>query len=137
MNFKHKKSLGQNFLMDDHIVNKIVDSANIDKETLVIEIGPGKGVMSSLIIPKAKYTLLYEIDKRLNTILNNRLSVYDNYKLVFDDFLKVDIKNEICNYSFNNLYVVANLPYYITTPIVEKFIDDNIFPDKMVLMMQR
>ena len=137
MNFKHKKSLGQNFLKDKNIINKIVDSANIDKNTLVIEIGPGEGAMSELIVLKSMYTIMYEIDKRLEKVLSNKLFKYDNYKIIFNDFLKEDIKEEISKYKYNNLYVVANLPYYITTPIVEKFIDDEILPDKMILMMQK
>ncbi len=137
MNFRHKKSLGQHFLKDKNIVNKIVNSAMIDSNTLVIEIGPGEGVMSELIIPKSKFTILYEIDKRLKNSLDTKLSNYDNYKIIFNDFLLEDINKELVNYEFNSLYVVANLPYYITTAIVEKFLDCNIIPNKMVLMMQK
>ena len=137
MNFKYKKSLGQNFLKDNNIINKIVDSANIDKNTLVIEIGPGEGAISKLIIPRSKFSILYEIDVRLKKILDYKLSNYDNYRIIFKDFLKENVFNEINNYNFKKLYVVANLPYYITTPIVEKFIDDEILPDKMILMMQK
>ena len=137
MDFKHKKSLGQNFLKDNNIMNKIVDSANIDKNTLVIEIGPGEGAISRLIIPRSKYTILYEIDERLKIILDDKLSKYDNYKIIFNDFLKVNVLSDLNNYIYKKLYVIANLPYYITTPIVEKFIDDGILPDKMVLMMQK
>ncbi len=137
MVFRHKKSLGQNFLKDKNIINKIVDSAVIDKDTLVIEIGPGDGAISDFIIPKAKYSILYEIDDRLKTILNAKLSSNSNYELIFNDFLKENINDRIKKYNYNKLYVVANLPYYITTPIIEKLINDDVLPDKMVLMMQK
>ncbi|MEE3344220.1 MAG: 16S rRNA (adenine(1518)-N(6)/adenine(1519)-N(6))-dimethyltransferase RsmA [Bacilli bacterium] len=137
MEFDFKKSLGQNFLRDSNIIRKIVDSAEIDKDTLVIEIGPGEGAISELIVSKAKYALLYEIDNRLKTYLDRKLSFFDNYKIIYNDFLKENIKDELNNYSYDKLFVVANLPYYITTPIVEKIIDDDILPDKMVLMMQK
>ena len=135
--FRHKKSLGQNFIKDINIVKKIVDSAIIDKNTLVIEIGPGEGVMSELIVSSAKYTIMYEIDERLIDILNKKLYGCDNYKIINNDFLKEDVVREIEKYKYDKLYVVSNLPYYITTPIVEKFIDDGIIPDKLVLMMQK
>lgn len=135
--FEYKKSLGQNFLKDENIVNKIVDSALIDDDTLVIEIGPGQGAISELIVPKAKFTILYEIDNRLEGYLNNLLKDSDNYKIIMNDFLKEDVRSEIQNYDYKKLYVVANLPYYITTPIVSKFIDDGIFPDKIVVMVQK
>ena len=137
MGFKYKKSLGQNFLKDNNVVQKIVDSAKITKDDLVIEIGPGAGIMSNLIIPLSRFTILYEIDKRLDNVLNDRLSSYSNYEIVFNDFLKENVRDRVSNYDYKNLYVVANLPYYITTPIVEKFIDDDILPDKMVLMVQK
>ena len=137
MGFRYKKSLGQNFLKDSNIVRKIVESAYITKDDLVIEIGPGEGVMSNLIIPLSKFTILYEIDKRLDDVLKTRLSNYNNYEIIFNDFLKEDVKGRVSNYDYKNMYVVANLPYYITTPIVEKFIDEDILPDKMVLMVQK
>lgn len=136
-NFKYKKSLGQNFLKDDNIINKIVDSAGIDKDTLVIEIGPGQGAISRLIVPRSKYSILYEIDIRLNWFLNNMLKNNDNYKIIMNDFLVEDVKKEVSNYEYKKLYVVANLPYYITTPIVSKFINDDILPDKIVIMIQK
>ena len=132
--FRFKKKYGQNFLCDNNIISKIIDSAEIDKSTLVIEVGPGQGIMSKMIIPKAGFTLLYEIDKELEEYLNN----FDgNYKVVFDDFLRVDVKKNIVNYNYDKLYVIANLPYYITTPIITKIIGDNINPDKMVFMVQK
>ena len=135
--FVFKKSLGQNFLKDNNVIHKIVDSASIDKDTLVIEIGPGQGAISRLIVPRAKYSILYEIDTRLNWYLTKVLKDYDNYSIIMNDFLLEDVNKELSKYEYKKLYVVANLPYYITTPIVNKFIDDNIFPDKIVIMIQK
>ena len=135
-NFEYKKSLGQNFINDDNIIKKMVNSVDIDNNTLVIEIGPGAGVLSNEIIPRSKYTILYEIDTRLEDVLDNKLKEYNNYKIIFNDFLKEDVKNEISKYEYNKLYVVANLPYYITTPIIEKLIND-VCPDKIIIMIQK
>ena len=137
MNFEFKKSLGQNFLKDVNVIHKIVDSANIDKNTLVIEVGPGQGAISRLIVEKAKFTILYEIDPSLKWFLNNILKDSSNFKLVINDFLEEDVKSELSNYDYDKLYMVANLPYYITTPIVEKVINEEILPDKIVIMVQK
>lgn len=136
-NFEFKKSFGQNFIHDDNIIDKIVDRSEIDGDTLVLEIGPGAGSLSKKIVPLSKYSILYEIDNRLENILSNVLLEYNNYEIIFNDFLKEDVKNKLSNYEYKKLYVVANLPYYITTPIITKFIDDNIFPDKIVVMVQK
>jgi len=135
INFDFKKSLGQNFLNDENIIDKIVKSSEIDKDTLVIEIGPGAGALSKKTIPLSGYTILYEIDTRLKDILCNVLKNFDNYKIIFNDVLKQDIKSDISNYNYKKIYVVANLPYYITTPIISKVIDE-IKPDKIVIMIQ-
>jgi len=135
-NFEYKKSFGQNFINDDNIIKKMVNGAEIDKDTLVIEIGPGAGVLSNEIIPKCGNAILYEIDTRLEDFLISKLKKYDNYKIIFNDFLKEDIKSEIEKYTYEKLYVVANLPYYITTPIIEKLISD-VNPDKIVIMIQK
>ena len=135
--FKFKKSLGQNFLRDNNIIQKIIDSAEIDDDTLVIEIGPGRGALSPFIVSKAKYVIFYEIDNRLKWYLNRILNKYSNYSIVMNDFLKEDVKSKIANFDYKELYVISNLPYYITTPIVNKFIDDDVLPDKLVLMMQK
>lgn len=133
--FNFKKSLGQNFLQDENIINKIVDSANIDNNTLVIEIGPGAGSLSKKIIPLAKYTILYEIDTRLRDVLNKELSEFNNYDIIFNDFLEEDIRNITCRYGCKKNYVVANLPYYITTPIIVKLMKE-MEPDKIIIMIQ-
>ena len=123
--------------MDKNIIHNIVDKASIDRDTLVIEVGPGQGAITKEIVPRAKYTVLYEIDNRLEKYLNKELEMYDNYKLIINDFLKEDVNKEISNYEYSKLYLVANLPYYITTPIISKLIDDNIMPDKIVIMIQK
>ncbi len=134
-NFEYKKSLGQNFINDINVIQKIVDLSNIDKETLVIEIGPGSGMLSSKIIPQCKFSILYEIDLRLKEILNNNLGNFENYKIIFNDFLKEDIAKEIKIYDYKKLYVIANLPYYITSPIIDKLIKE-ISADKIIIMVQ-
>ena len=134
-NFEFKKSLGQNFIKDENIINKIVKYSEIDKDTLVIEIGPGAGSLSKKIIPLSGYSLLYEIDLRLKDILNNELKINDNYEIIFGDFLEQDLSYIKSKYNYNKIYVVANLPYYITTPIITKLIND-IYPDKIVIMIQ-
>ena len=136
-NFQFKKSLGQNFLQDKNIIHKIVESAHIDKDTLVIEIGPGGGAITELIVPLAGNALLYEADQRLEKPLNDLLKDFSNYQIIFGDFLKANVHEDIHNYSYQKLYVVANLPYYITTPIILKFIEEEIFPDQLVVMVQK
>lgn len=135
--FQFKKSLGQNFLRDSNIVRRIVNEAEIDKDTLVIEIGPGQGALTEVFVSKCKYALLYEIDNRLESHLKEMLQDNDNCKIIMNDFMKEDVKREICHYEFDKLYVVANLPYYITTPIVTKLIDEEILPDRIVIMIQK
>ena len=139
MDKKHifKKSLGQNFLIDNNIINKIVDSSEVDLNTLVLEIGPGEGAISKLLVPRSGQTILYEIDNSLEEKLNVLLEDCSNKKILIKDFLKTDINQDISNYSFEKLYVVANLPYYITTPIIMKFIDENVLPDRFVVMVQK
>ena len=135
--FHFKKSLGQNFLNDKNVINKIVESAKIDKETLVIEIGPGGGAITELLVPKAGYALLYEADSRLEEPLKKLLQHNDNYNIVIGDFLKADLVRDLARYSEMKIYVVANLPYYITTPIIMKFVEDCIMPNKFVIMVQK
>ena len=131
--FKFKKKFGQNFLTDDNILNNIVDSANIDDETLVIEIGCGAGALTKKIVNVAKNVIGYEIDETLKPIL----STIDGADIIFCDFLKRDVKKDLEKYSYNKLYVIANLPYYITTPIITKIIEDKLNVDKIVVMVQK
>lgn len=135
--FQFKKSLGQNFLNDKNVINKIVDSADIDKDTLVIEIGPGGGAITELMVPKAGRAILYEADSRLEEHLNILLSSNDNYEIVIGDFLKADLVRDLAGYSGMKIYVVANLPYYITTPIIMKFVEECVLPQKFVIMVQK
>lgn len=135
--FKIKKKFGQNFITDVNIINKIVDSSNVDKNTLVIEIGPGVGSLTYKLASTAGFVLCYEIDKDVEPILKDNLREYDNYKIIFDDFLKRDVISDLKDYKHEKLMVIANLPYYITTPIIMKIIDDQINPDKMVFMVQK
>ena len=129
--------ISKNFLIDDNVIKKIVNSADIDKNTLVLEVGPGEGAISKFLVPLSGHSILYEIDKSLEEKLCNLLKVYTNKNIFIKDFLKVDIKRDINNYKFDKLYVVANLPYYITTPIIMKFIDEDVFPDKFIVMIQK
>ena len=133
--FEFKKSLGQNFINDDNIITKIVAGSEITKDTLVIEIGPGAGSLSKKIIPVCGYAILYEIDTRLRDVLSNVLKDYDNYEIIFGDFLSQEIKDIRSKYKYDKVYVVANLPYYITTPIITKLMNE-LYPDKIIIMIQ-
>ena len=135
--FGFKKKFGQNFIIDVNVINSIVDKSEIDKETLVIEIGPGAGSLTYGLATKAINVLCYEIDTTLKDILNSNLSDFSNVDVIYEDFLKVDVNNELKKYDYNKLYVVANLPYYITTPIILKLIEDKIPVDKIVVMVQK
>jgi len=135
--FNFKKKFGQNFIIDENIINNIVTKSNIDKDTLVIEIGPGAGSLTYFLANSAKNVLCYEIDTTLKDILANNLKEYDNVEIIYNDFLKVNVKEDLKKYDYKKLYVVANLPYYITTPIIMKLIEDNIGVDKIVVMVQK
>lgn len=135
--FDYKKSLGQNFLKDKEVIHNIVDSVNFEGKNLVIEIGPGSGALSKEILKKADFAILYEIDTRLEKILVKELADYDNYELIFEDFLEADIKKDLAKYDYDNLYIVANLPYYVTTPIINKVITSCINVKEIVVMVQK
>ena len=137
MEFEFKKSLGQNFLTDKNYLKKIVKVSNLEKNNLVIEIGPGSGNLTKEIAKISDKVLCYEIDKRLESILEDNLKEFNNIDIIFDDFLKRDIKKDLENYQYNNLYVIANLPYYITTPIIEKLIESNINLKQITIMIQK
>ncbi len=135
--FNFKKKFGQNFIVDENIITKIVEKSNIDKDTLVIEIGPGMGSLTYKLCQNAKNVICYEIDNSLENILKGILADYSNVQVIYNDFLKVDVKKDISKYSYKKLYVVANLPYYITTPIITKIIEDKLGVDKIVIMVQK
>jgi 16S rRNA (adenine1518-N6/adenine1519-N6)-dimethyltransferase len=136
-NFKLKKKFGQNFIIDENIINSIVNKSVIDSDTLVIEIGPGAGSLTSKLVKQAKFVLCYEIDESVDQILKENIGDNDNYKVIYGDFLNADVKKNLENYDYNKLYVIANLPYYITTPIILKLIEDKINVDKIVVMVQK
>lgn len=131
-----KKKFGQNFIQDDNIIKKIVSLSDIKEDSLIIEIGPGSGALTRQLVKKGK-VICYEIDKELKPILEEEFKSNENIEIIFDDFLKRTIKDDLKAYSYSNLYVIANLPYYITTPIVNKIIEEKINPDKIVIMVQK
>lgn len=133
--FNFKKKYGQNFLKDKNKVKKIVDSANIKDNSLVIEVGPGGGILTTELSLKADNVLCYEIDLELKPILENKFSK-NNVKIIFDDFLNRNIENDIEKYNYDNLYFISNVPYYITTPILMKLINSSLNFDKIVIMVQ-
>lgn len=135
--FKFKKSLGQNFLIDKNFVDKIIDIADIENEN-VLEIGPGIGTITYEMAKTAKKVLAVEIDENLIPILQQNLEEFSNVKVINQDILKVDLKKlieeEFSNQSFK---VVSNLPYYITTPIIELLITSNFPCQDMTIMVQK
>lgn len=136
-NFNFKKKYGQNFIVDEHIIDNIINKTEIKENSLVLEIGPGSGALTYKLCQNAKQVLCFEIDQTLSEILNNNLMDFNNVKIIYSDFLKVDLLNILKQYEYKHLYLIANLPYYITTPIITKIIDDNIDIDKMVVMVQK
>jgi 16S rRNA (adenine1518-N6/adenine1519-N6)-dimethyltransferase len=135
--FNFKKKFGQNFIVDENIIDNIVNKTNILEDSLVIEVGPGSGALTYKLCQQAKQVICFEIDETLKDILNHNLQAFQNVEIIFQDFLKVNLKELLSKYSYKNLYLVANLPYYITTPIITKVIEDNIDIDKMVVMVQK
>ena len=118
--FNFKKKFGQNFIIDENIINSIVNKSEIDEKTLVIEIGVGAGALTIKLADKAKCVLCYEIDESLKPILDDTLKDKTNVDIIYTDFLKADVLSDLNKYDYDKLYVVANLPYYITTPIIMK-----------------
>ena len=136
--FHIKKHFGQNFIIDQNILNSIVDKAMIDEETCVIEIGPGLGSLTEVMLNKAKKVLSFEIDKDLIPILNENFKDYDNFILINKDILEADINEYIDKYfkDEKKIYLVANLPYYITTPIILKLLSETTKIKTYTMMMQ-
>ena len=137
--FTFKKSFGQNFLTDTNILQKIVDTAEIDNNVNVIEIGPGIGALTEFLAEKAAEVMAFEIDDRLVPILADTLRDFDNVKVVNEDILKSDLQTRIKDFANPDLpiKVVANLPYYITTPILMHLIESKIPFSEFVVMMQK
>ena len=130
-----KKKYGQNFLQDNNIIKKIVNTCDTDADDLIIEIGPGSGALTSELVKKSQ-VLAYEIDLELKEELANRFNS-DNIYFIFDDFLNRNLMDDLSKYNYKKLFVIANLPYYITTPIINKIIDEKVDVTKMVLMVQK
>lgn len=137
--FTFKKSFGQNFLTDTNILQKIVDTAEIDKHVNVIEIGPGIGALTEFLAENAAEVMAFEIDERLIPILADTLRDFENVKIINEDILKSDLQARIKEFTDPELpiKVVANLPYYITTPILIHLIESRIPFSEFVVMMQR
>ena len=134
---KFKKKFGQNFLKDINVVKKIVRSAEIDGKSLVIEVGPGGGIMTRELSMVADNVLAYEIDEELKEEHAKRLGDRDNITILFQDFLESDIVKDVEKYDYDKLYFVSNVPYYITTPIILKLIDSGLRFEKIVMMVQK
>ena len=134
---KFKKKFGQNFLKDINVVKKIVRSAEIDGKSLVIEVGPGGGIMTRELSLVAENVLAYEIDEELKEEHAKRLGDRDNITILFQDFLESDIVSDVEKYDYDKLYFVSNVPYYITTPIILKLIESGLSFEKIVMMVQK
>ena len=134
-NFKFSKSLGQNFLIDDSVLSDIVDGADVNQEDLIIEIGPGVGTLTAQLLNKAKKVVAIELDKDLIPILQGELGEQPNFFLIHNDALKVDF-NEIIGEE-KSVKLVANLPYYVTTPIIIKLLKDGYNFKSLTIMIQK
>ena len=134
-----KKSLGQNFLVEPGILTKMLAAGKIDKDTVVIEIGPGIGALTERLAQEAKQVIAFEVDRRLEPILKNELAEYDNIEVIFQDILEANLPELFADRfePTDRIVVAANLPYYITTPIIMNFIEANLPVDAYVMMMQK
>jgi len=136
--FHTNKKYGQNFLIDEKVLNDIKDAADINNDDFVVEIGPGIGTLSSVILENAGFGLLIEIDKKLIPILNETLLGFNNYEILNCDVMKTDLEKEIKDrYKGKIIKFVANLPYYITTPILMKILESNIEYESITVMVQK
>ena len=135
------KKLGQNFLINEEVVQNIIDSSNITENDLVIEIGPGLGTLTKEILNKAGKLICVELDTKMIKILNDRFSLYKNFELLNQDILKTDLKTIIHNEKKNNnlktAKIIANLPYYITTPIIMKLLEEKLDLESITVMVQK
>lgn len=134
-NFAFQKRFGQNFLIDGHVIDKIISAANITKEDTVLEIGPGIGTMTQYLAENAGKVYAVEIDKNLLPVLEETLADYDNVTVINEDILKVDIKELVGEGT--KIKVVANLPYYITTPIIMGLFENHIPAESITVMVQK
>lgn len=140
-NIKANKNLGQNFLINEEVVKNIVGCSNIEKEDLVIEIGPGLGTLTKCLLEKAGKVICIELDTKMLQILEDRFSLYNNFELINNDVLKVDLKSiiekEKAEGKIKNVKIVANLPYYITTPIIMKLLEEELELESITVMIQK
>ena len=140
-NIRANKSLGQNFLINNEVVENIVNSSEISKSDMVIEIGPGLGTLTKYLLEKAGKVLCVELDTKMIKILQDRFGLYDNFELINADILKVNL-NEIISENkkegkIENVKIVANLPYYITTPIIMKLLEEKLDIKSITVMIQK
>jgi len=135
------KSLGQNFLVNEEVINDAINSSDIKKEDLVIEIGPGLGTLTKYLLEKAGKVIAIELDNRMIEVLNDRFNIYNNFEIINNDVLKVDLKSLIQKEknegNIKNIKIVANLPYYITTPIIMKLLEEKLDIDSITVMVQK
>ncbi len=137
---KANKNLGQNFLIDEQVIEKIVSPSEIGKEDCVIEIGPGLGTLTKELLEKAGKVISIELDKKMIPILKDRFLLYKNFELINDDVLRVDLKKIIADEKengFKDVKIVANLPYYITTPIIMKLLEEKLDLKSIIVMVQK
>ena len=139
---KANKNLGQNFLIDDSALQDIVDGANISQDDLVIEIGPGLGSLTQLLLEKAKKVICIELDKKMIKILKERFLAYNNIEIINEDILRINLDELIKqereeNTDLKNVKIVANLPYYITTPIIMKLVENGLDIESITVMIQK
>ena len=132
------KGYGQNFLIDQNVVDGILEKAEVNKNDLIIEIGPGLGNLTSPLLESAGKVICIELDPKMVSILTDRFSLYKNFELINEDVLKVDLNKLIeDNSQFKTAKVVANLPYYITTPIIMKLLEDKLKLESITVMVQK
>ena len=140
-NIKANKSLGQNFLVSEEVVKNIVECSEITKKDLVIEIGPGLGTLTKELLEKAGKVICIELDTKMITILKDGFALYDNFEILNNDVLKVDLEKIImenkASGNFKNAKIVANLPYYITTPIIMKLLEEKLDLESITVMIQK
>ncbi len=140
-NIKANKNLGQNFLIDENVITTSIEKSNINEEDLVIEIGPGLGTLTKFLLEKAGRVICVELDKRMINILKERFFLYENFEVINNDILKVDLNKIIDEnkqkYNLKNAKIVANLPYYITTPIIMKLLENKINIESITVMIQK
>ena len=136
-NITANKSLGQNFLVDDESIEKIVEASDLTTDDLVIEIGPGLGTLTQKLLEKAKKVIAIELDKKMIKVLQDRFLLYTNLEIINEDVLKVDLKEVIEKNGFKTAKVVANLPYYITTPIIMQLLEKKLPIETITVMIQK